>query len=370
MINILEIIDGGFIGGGQTHILSIIKCLDKEKFHPVVAASEKGEFINLVQKNHISFENIQLAKFYRTKYLKNIEKIINKYKIDVIHSHGGIAGMYARFYKKKNPEIKIVHTIHGIHYLNSHNFIRKFLSLSIEQLLVKYTDRFICVSDSDFKIAAANKIINAELTTVIKNGIETEKFHRKQKNKAIMRKLNIEDEDFIIGNISRFDFQKNQSFIISNAKYILTKYPNVKILLVGDGQHLEHCRQMAGRTGFSGRIIFTGEVSDTENYYSLFDIFIFPSLWEGLSIALIEAMASSRCILSSNIPANSELIFDSGNGLLFDINDNKTFLDKLEMLIKNKGLRNKLSEEAENDSLNYSERIMTERIEKIYSELC
>ncbi len=363
MINVLELIDGGFMGGGQTHILSLVRCLDKERFLPVIAASGKGGFKIMVNENGYTFEDIELPKLYRSKHLKILDKIIRENSINIIHSHGGVAGMYARFYKKKYNKVRVVHTIHGIHYLNSPNFLRKYSSVAMEQFLVNYTDKFICVSDSDFKTASENRIINPEITVVIKNGIDLARFPVKSKDKILMEKLGIEESDFIIGNIARFDIQKNQKYIILNSAELLRKYPHVKILLIGDGKLLNECKLLAG--GWANRIIFIEEVNDPECYYSLFDIFIFPSMWEGLSISLIEAMASGCCILASDITANLELINNS-NGVIFSLDDKKEYARKIEILINDKNMRNNLSAKAHIDSANYSDEVMTKRIEEQY----
>lgn len=368
MIRVLELIDGGFIGGGQTHILSLAKNLDKTKFEPIITASPKGDFKELCEINGIEFESLFLPKRYHTKCLIELNEIIGLNEIDIIHSHGGVAGMYARFYKKKYPRTKVIHTIHGIHYIHS-NLLRKFLSQSIEQFLMPYADKYICVSDSDFEIAKRLKIIDPGKTVIIKNGINLKKFERKSKDPELLKKYNLSDNDFLIGNISRFDYQKNQKFIIKNSVSLFEKYPDLKIMLAGDGKYLDYCKYLAKNTGYGNRFIFTGEVTHPENYYSLFDIFVFPSLWEGLSIALIEAMASASCILASDIDANKELIIDNETGMLFDTNNPKDYIQKLIDLIENSDLRKALSNTALEESKKYSEQEMTKKIEEEYNKL-
>ena len=369
MINVLELIDGGFLGGGQTHILSVMKNLNREIFNPFISASPSGEFAKETKRLKFNFSPIELPKFYNSNQLKNIYKTCTDNKIDIIHSHGGVAGMYARLYKRIHREIKVVHTIHGIHYINSNNLIKKHVSHLTEKYLVKYTDRFICVSEADFKTAEKLKIINHASTVIIKNGIDTERFSNKGKDNVLASKLGLNENNIVIGNISRFDFQKNQRLIIKNAKSIIGKHPEVKILLAGNGIYYDECRKIAEDTGYGDSFIFTGEINDPEKYYPLFDVFIFPTLWEGLSISLIESMASANCILASNIPANKELIENETDGLLFDPENENEYLLKLERLIEDASFRKRLSEKALGNSKNYSDKVMTEKIEKVYNEL-
>lgn len=368
MIRVLELIDGGFIGGGQTHILSLSKNLDKNKFEAIISASPEGEFKELCEINGIEFESIVLPKRYHSKCLTELNEIIGLNEIDIIHSHGGVAGMYARFYKKKYPRTKVIHTIHGIHYIHA-NLLRKFLSHSIEQFLTPYADKYICVSDSDFEIAKRLKIIDPDKTVIIKNGIDLKKFQRRPKDPELLKKYNLSENDFIIGNISRFDYQKNQKFIIKNSVSLFQKYPDLKIMLAGNGKYLDYCKYMSKKTGYEDRFVFTDEITHPENYYSLFDIFVFPSLWEGLSIALIEAMASANCILASDIDANKELIVDGITGELFNTNHSNEYLEKISNLIENLDLRKTLSNNAHEESKKYSEQEMTKKIEEEYLKL-
>lgn len=123
------------------------------------------------------------------------------------------------------------------------------------------------------------------------------------------------------------------------------------------------------RSGIEEKIIFTGEVPNVEEYYPLIDIFVFPSLWEGLSITLIEAMASGRCIIASDIPSNRELITDGKTGELFDLKNKEELKDKIQTLLSDEPKRNKLSQNATVEARKYDEKEMTNMIMNIYSEV-
>ncbi len=369
MIKVLELIDGGFLGGGQTHILSLVGNLNTEKYEAIIAAAPKGEFKEEVFKKGFKFENVYLTKLYKGKYLHTIDKIVKDNNISIIHSHGGIAGMYARFYKKKYDNVSIVHTIHGIHYNRTGNFLKKVFSQSTEQHLVKYTDRFICVSDEDRKLAEKMKIIDPMKTNVIKNGINVRRFADKKKNPELLKKYNIGENDFIIGNISRFDYQKNQRQLIKVFSVLTQRIHDIKLLLVGDGKLYDECVKQAELEGVADKVIFTGEVANVEDYYPLIDIFVFPSLWEGLSITLIEAQVSGRCIIASNIPSNRELIQDNETGLLYDVNDEESLYNRIQNVYVDKFDRERLSENATKEGMKYNEKEMAEKIESVYDKV-
>jgi glycosyltransferase involved in cell wall biosynthesis len=369
MTKVLELIDGGFIGGGQTHILSVAKNLDRTKFSSIIAASDNGPFKEEAAKAGQEFAAVNLPKVFRTRHLGALDKIVTENDIGIIHSHGGVAGMYARFYKKRFNKVKVIHTIHGIHYTRTNNFFRKLFSQSIEEHLVPYTDKFICVSEGDYVSASNMKIIDPTKTVVIKNGIDLKRFSDLKKDESVMKDLGVTDTDVIIGNISRFDFQKNQRMLIKAFIELSGKHPNAKLLLVGDGQFLNNCKEQVKQAGLEDKVIFTGEIANVESYYPLMDVFVFPSLWEGLSITLIEAMASGRPIIASDIPSNHELLTDSGNGIFFDLHDLNDLVKKIDLLIENKPERERLSENAQISSGDYNEKEMTRKIEKLYEDI-
>ncbi len=99
------------------------------------------------------------------------------------------------------------------------------------------------------------------------------------------------------------------------------------------------------------------------------DVFIFPSLWEGLSLSLIEALASGKCIVAGNIPSNAEVLVNDENGMLFNLHNKNELLELIVSLFNDREKRDYLSDNAIKSSILYDEKIMTEKTEKIYLKL-
>lgn len=370
MINVLELIDGGFIGGGQLQTLSLCKNLNAGLIKPLVCASPDGGFKDMVAENGYAFKDIHLPKVFRGKYLKELNLIIESEKIDIIHAHGGVAGMYARFYRKKfKNEVKVIHTIHGIHYIHSKNIIRRKLSLYIEQYLAGYSDAYICETNSDFKTASDLKILNPSKTEVIYNGINLSKFTSGNTDDLFGKDLGISKDDFIVGNVSRFDEQKNQKLLVEILPDLIKQIPEVKLLLVGDGYLMESVKNLADKYGVADKVIFAGARNDLYNVYPLINLFVFPSLWEGLSLTLLEALASGKSIIAGRIPSNQEIINDGIDGLLFDLNNKADLSEKIVSLYNDNGKRLMLSENALKLSERFDEKSMAERTEQLYIKL-
>jgi len=370
MIKVLELIDGGFIGGGQIHILSLTKGLDKTRFSPTIAANGNGKFEEMVEENGILFKSIYQPKILRKKYLYPLLKFCKEQKFDILHSHGGVSGFYGRLVKKYYPAIKTIHTIHGIHYINSKNYIKKFISLTVEQYLVKFTDYSICVANADFNDAKKIKIINPDKTSIIPNGINLAKYHNlKRKSEDFLATLNLKSDDFIIGNVSRFDFQKNQKLIIKAASMLVKKYPEIKFIFVGKGKFLENSKMLAEELRLTENILFVGEQINLSDYYSIFDIFVFPTFWEGMPYVLLEAMACRLPIICSDIPSIKEIVKDNYSALLINPHSEVALCDAIIKLYNEKKLMGEISSNAQEAVKSYSEYFTIKRIEEIYSEL-
>lgn len=368
-IKILELIDGGFLGGGQTNVLSIIKNIDKEKFEVAVAARGGGKFENAAKKLGIPFYPIDMPKFMRTRHLKNIQALHNADKFDLIHSHGGVAGFYGRLMKKHNPKIKSVHTIHGIHYIYSKKFFKRNFSKAIEQYLVQFTDKTICVTRSDFITAVDLKITDEFKSVVIANGIDTAKFSVHEKNLNLLNNLGLNENNFVVGNISRFDVQKNQKMIIQAAYYLVKKYPGMRFVFVGSGEYLRSMVEYAREAGLGKYIVFTGEKENTLDFYSIFDVFVLPSFWEGLPYVLLEAMASKLPIICSDLPGLNEVITDGFSALTINPNDMDDLFAKISKLHDDEELRCRLMVNAHETVQKFDEKKLVKDIESVYLEV-
>jgi len=368
-IKVLELIDRGFLGGGQANVLSIARKINKEKYDISIAAKGGGAFEQEAAKCNISFTPLFMPKMLRTKYLKYLQILYASEKFELIHTHGGVAGFYGRTLKKHNPELKCVHTIHGIHYTHSNNFIKRNLSKTIEQYLVQYTDKTICVSRTDLESALKYKIADRDKAVVIPNGIDLSKFSNKKKNFELINQLGLNEHNFIIGNVSRFDVQKNQKLIIQSAYFLVKKYPQMRFIFVGGGDLLPQMKQLVRESKLEDYIIFTGEQNDSAEYYSIFDLFVFPTLWEGMPYVLLEAMASRLPIICSSIPGILEIIKPNHSALTFNPYDMDDLFQKISVLYQNNKMREELAQNAMIESTQYDETEIVPKIERVYEEV-
>jgi glycosyltransferase involved in cell wall biosynthesis len=182
--------------------------------------------------------------------------------------------------------------------------------------------------------------------TIIPNGIE---IHRYQNNLDISEKrhqLGIPEATRIIGCVAKLRKQKGHAYLISAFSSIARQRSDVLLLLIGGGEEEFALRQQTTRLGLEKRIIFLGNRDDIPEILPLIDVFVLPTLFEGMSNALMEAMAARKAIVTTNIPENAEFILNGKTGLLVPIRSSRQLEKSIFSLLENEGQRLRIGEMA------------------------
>lgn len=184
--------------------------------------------------------------------------------------------------------VRIIHS----HISKENNM--KLLEKLNKNIIKKISTHFFACSDEAGKYMFRNNY------TVIKDGINVEKYiFNDESRKKIRSKYNINNNDFVIGSIGRFCAQKNTLFIIDIFTELHKIEPNSKLLLIGDGPLLDEVERKIRNEGIEDSVIMPGEVNDVYHFYSAMDVFVFPSIYEGFGMVLLEAQTSGlKCLAS------------------------------------------------------------------------
>lgn len=240
--------------------------------------------------------------------VKNNQELYNIFSQNnyaIVHAHmNAMSAPVLRVAKQANIPIRIAHA-HACYYQIYDHGLKKIIKLGLnyteKKLLPKFaTELFACSKDSAMWLYGSKNISNA---IIIPNAINTDIFKFSSKIRAnIRQKYNIENKK-VIGHVGRFDKQKNQIFLVKLLSILISKDPSYRLLLVGDGPKLDYIKNYAYKLNMLDYIIFTGNQSNVSDFLNSMDMFIMPSIYEGLGISLIEAQANGLyCLASSSIP--------------------------------------------------------------------
>lgn len=293
------------MGGAETFLMNIYRNIDKKdfKFYFLCFKEEKFFYEDEIKKLGGVIIRIPPMKFLQMrKHILEISKIIKTYNIDVVHVHTFYNSIFSLIAaKKSNVSKRIVHA-HTIR--SDKGVIGKIYALISKILIQHYANVQLACS----KEAGEALYLNKEYQ-IVKNGIDINKFFfNENKRMQLREKLNISKETVVLGNVARFLEEKNHKFLIDIFYEYHKMNSNSKLLLIGDGPIREEIYNRVKNYHLENDVIFLGVRKDANDLYNIMDIFIFPSLYEGLGIVLIEAQTNGlKCLVSNTVPKEAKI---------------------------------------------------------------
>lgn len=367
-IKLLECIRQGQIGGGESHLLSLIENLDKSVYEPVVLSFTDGPMIDRLKLMNIRTYVIYTETPFDFRVWKKVTELLIEEKIELVHCHGTRA-ISNLFKPAKSLNIPLIYTIHGWSFHDDQNPVIKRIRMLSEKFLTSVSSSNIAVSESN-KQTGINNLHNFK-ATVINNGIDQLKFNPSNKFKDIRAELNIDTTALLIIFIARFTSHKQPLSLIKAFAEAIKKNPLLELLMVGEGDEKAHALEMVSKLNLTNKIHFFSFRQDVPDLLAAADIFVLPSLWEGLPIGLLEAMSMGKAVIATNVDGTKEIINHQENGLLIETNNLvQNLTEAILILAKNKNTRNQLAANAiKTVEYKYNAVDMTRKTEHIYAEV-
>ena len=324
-----------YINGVATSVYMLKQALEK-KGHQVFVVTVNSENMKYEYEDNgktIKIPGLPVGIYdYRLTGIYPIRVInkIKKWKLDVIHSHTEFGvGTFARIIAKQ-LNIPLVHTYHTMYEDYVHYITHGYFDKSSKKL-VEYLTLFYCDTTANELIVPTKKTWDLfkekycleKNIYVIPTGIEIERFYREKINKLkvneLIKKYKLSSEDFVLLFVGRLGKEKNVDFLIDCQKELLSKIPNLKLLIVGDGPEKEEFEKKVKRLKLSDSIIFIGMVpwNEVPNYYQLANLFVTASTTETQGLTVIEAMAASIPPICIDDESFKLTVTDDLNGKLF-----------------------------------------------------
>jgi glycosyltransferase involved in cell wall biosynthesis len=205
---------------------------------------------------------------------------------------------------------------------------------------------------------------------VIYNGVDINRFTQSFDNRQLRNNFAITPNSKVVGSVGSLTLEKGHFYLLQSAKMILANYPNVKFLIVGDGVLKRDLEEEARRLGILPNVIFAGTRNDMPRIYSLIDVFVLPSLIEGMPMVVLEAMAAGKPVVASNVGGVSKVVMDNDTGFLVNPRDVDKLTSALLFMLKNKNKASRLGlNAAAKIQSEFSSRIMFERYLNTYESL-
>jgi len=357
-IKILFIMASKEMGGSEKNLIEYLKRTDTDKFECFVGLAKVGNIV----EDEFGKINIRLVKF--DKKLKLL-KFLMKENIDIIQLYGLRVNIWARLLGKL-AGAKVVATIRSV------DNWRKWYHVMLDRLTSMWVDVWISNSYAGKEVAIKREKFLADKIKVIHNGIDLSIYQRIPNNDIVVlkKKYGIKSNDIIVGEVANIRDMKGHIDIINAIPNIIKRNRNVKFFFAGEDMSNGEVEKYAKAKNVSEYVIFAGYCHNIVEILSLFDIFILPSLWEGLPNSIIEAMAIGLPIIASDVGGVSELIKDGENGILIKPKSPQQIASSIIYLIENPNI----AEQMGNKNIirarqNHNIENKARDYEKIYMEL-
>lgn len=329
--NVVHLVDDLKIGGLERTLAIVVENLDKAKYNVSVwCLIGGGRIADKLRERGFEVKILKLSTSTRIHSLLRLTWRLRKEKVKILHCWGISGGVWGRF-----ASILAGVPIRFVHVQNLHYDLKRKGRL-IEYFLSFFTDRIIACSEAVKKCLIEFIGIKKHKIETIYNSIEIQKFNRTSNSQTVRNEFNLDIKDIVIGNVSRLVPVKGHYYLLEAVAKILKEFPQVKLLLVGDGPLRKDLEAKAEELGIKGKVIFTGLREDIPRLLSIMDIFVLPSVVkEGLPLAVAEAEACALVVVATDIGGNSEVVKDKETGLLIPPGDVQSLTKSLIFLLKN-----------------------------------
>jgi len=365
-IKILQTIRQGKIGGGESHVLELVEELNKEYYESIVLSFTYGPMVDRLKSMGIKTYVIETERPFDFRKWRKVTEILKSERIDIVHAHGTRANSNT-YSSAKKLGIPVVYTVHGWSFHPDQGFLLKGLRILGEKFLVDKSELTICVSDNN--LIDASKEFPMKRAEVVKYGINLKKFNPALSFPDIRAEFGIDKDTVVIGYVVRMTKQKDPLTLV-HAIALIPSHLNVKFLFIGDGELKESAIKLAKELNVSSKIQFVDFRQDVPSILNGIDVYCLPSLWEGLPIGMLEAMAMGRAVVVTAIDGAKEVIKNMENGILVPVQDPEKLAEALILLIDNPELRKKIGENAAATILSdFNVSKMTRKVESIYDKM-
>lgn len=362
-IRIAQIIGKMNAGGVESFIMTYYRNIDRNKVQFDFIIDSDSTIVPRKEIESMGGRIIEISPYQKIfKYIKELRNVLKENQYTIVHSHLNALNVFPLYcaYKEKVP-VRISHS----HSTSNKKEWKKNLLKNVLKIFSKVfaTHYFSCSEHAGRWLFGEKKLKNREIT-VIKNAINIEKFRYNENIRNKLRKeLEVEDK-IVFGHVGRFMKQKNHEFLIDVFKEVYQENNNTVLILIGNGPLEEKIKNKVKEIGIEKSVKFLGVKDNVNEYMQAMDMFLFPSLYEGLGIVAIEAQCSGlKCLVSTDVPKEVE------------ITDNIKFIDNNKEIWKEniikvmKEINDRYIELEKVNSKGYNIEKSAKELEKIYLDM-
>lgn len=301
---------GKWLGGGvESVVMNYYRNIDRNKVQFDFICDEDSKYIPKEEIENLGGKVILIPPYQKPfKYHKELKRVLKDGNYKIVHSHINTLSIFPlRAAKKAGVPIRIAHS-HST--TNKAEKKKNMMKMTLRPFSKKYATHYFCCSELAGRWLFGDKTYDSGNVFLLNNAINLDKFKYNKKIRDEKRKeLELADNILAIGHIGRFVAQKNHTFLIDVFNEIHKKNDNAILLLAGQGPLQEEIKNKVQELGLESKVKFLGQINDTYKLYQALDIFVLPSLYEGLPVVGVEAQATGLlCELSNDMTKETKVL--------------------------------------------------------------
>ena len=362
-INILYLITEFDVGGAENMLYEVAMRMDRQKYNIHAAClTGRGPVGKKLSALGIEVEYFCMRNSLDFRIFKRLTRLLRKKNIYILHSYLFHANFIGRVAGKLAGVPVIVSSIRTSEK-------EKRCHLWLDKLTSGLVDMETCVCEAVRQFTIKEAGISAGKLISIPNGIDLTKFDGKFNSEGKRAELGIKELTKVIGTVGHLSKPKGIEFFLRAAALILKEFQNIVFVIVGSGKLEDELKRLAKGLCIEDNVIFTGFRKDAVEIMSIFDIFVLPSLWEGMPVAVLEAMALSKPVVVTAAGGCPELVTSGENGYLVEPADCTGLSKAIVNILKDPVLAERMGDNSRKKVEQFSVDKMVERTEELYERL-
>jgi glycosyltransferase involved in cell wall biosynthesis len=328
-IKIIYVIDQLGKGGTERQLYEFVKGLNQARFEPmVVSLSEGGYWGEQMRKLGVRVIELRRKRSFELARLIKLIALLKSERPEIVHTMLFASNTYGRIAARLAGVPRVIASE------RSHEVWKNKLYANIDRLLAPITDCVISnsVANRDYLVRRAT--LPPEKAVVVHNGIDASSYHDARDGASLRKEFAIGPEDCVVGMVANLIDYKNHAMLFEAMALVAAAFPRVKLLLAGDGAMRQPLQRHAERMGISRNLVLAGLRDDVPALLHLMQIFVLTSRFEGLSNAIMEAMAAGLPCVVTDVGGNRELVVEGETGFLVRLNDAPALAKKILFLLQ------------------------------------
>ena len=351
-------------GGAERLVFEQLRFHDGGRYDYAAIALRKGK-LHAQFAAFPCYSSMNAGVRFNPFVLRKLHRIIRARRIELLHTHLQEADFYGYWLKKLNPRLHWISSRQNTDAFRTRAFWR-----AVNATISRQTERVIAASDAVRDFVALHERVPPEKLVVVRNAIDLSRFAERPSRAEARTSLNLPAGDFVVGIVGRLSPQKGHHFLFQAAATLMTDIPNLRLLVVGEGQLKGRLQRLARALRIAERVSFVGFRPDMGVLYAAMDLLAMPSLFEGLPLVLVEALVCEKVAIGARAPGITDVIEDGKNGLLVKVGDPQELAAAIGRVFRGEYDRDMPKRARRAALAEYDIKYFLERLEAIYLEQC